>query len=150
LRRAGSRVGPGAVAPGLSGAPGLSATGLQKLLQALGGAKRRLLTETAALREVESRVRDWDAREAFQARRGQVLRSEAALRFSQALDGLEGLLRRLSHDDLGVALRTRPRGARARRLLVEICCELRYLQRAFDGGNLLLAGALATFAAPEL
>jgi hypothetical protein len=124
---------------------------LERLLGELGGAKQRLLTETAAWREVDRRVRDWDVREAFQARRSHALCTKAALRFADALDGLEALLLKLSsQDDLGATLRARPRGARTRRLQVEICSELRYLQRAFDGGNLLLASALARFATQEI
>lgn len=127
----------------------LSAAGLRRLLGELGAAKQRLLREAAALREVERRVRDWDAREAFQARRSRALRTEATLCFSRALDGLEILLGRLPRDDRGGAARARPRGLRARRLLIAICAELRYLQQAFDGGNLQLARALTRFAAHE-
>jgi hypothetical protein len=148
--RADAGAGPRSAGGPPSGGRHPATTALQRLLEELGAAKRRLLDETAALREVDRRVGAWDLRQAFQARRGHALHTEAAGRFADALDLLEGLLLRLSHDDLGAALRAQHRGPRARRLLVEICSELRYLQRAFDGGNLLLASALATFAAQPL
>jgi hypothetical protein len=150
LRRAGDSGGSG-------GSPGrLSASGpeagahgartLRLLLGELGEAKHRLLVETEVLRDVETRVRDWDLSEAFQARRGHALRLEATVRFSGALDDLHALLARLSDTRLAATLTTRPVSASKRRLLADIRSELRYLQRAFDGGNLLLANTLETFA----
>ncbi len=118
---------------------------LRLLLGELGEAKLRLLVETEALRDIESRVRGWDLAEPFQARRGHSLRVEATLRFSGALDDLHDLLVRLSDARLSPAFTTRPISPRRRRLLAEIRSELRYLQRAFDGGNLLLANTLETF-----
>lgn len=118
---------------------------LRLLLIELGEAKRRLLGETEALRAIEARVRDWDLTEAFQARRGHALRIEATVRFSGALDDLHELLARMSDARQAPALATRPLSPRRRRLLAEIRSELRYLQRAFDGGNLLLANMLETF-----
>jgi hypothetical protein len=119
---------------------------LRLLLGELGEAKHRLLVETEVLRDVETRVRDWDLSEAFQARRGHALRLEATVRFSGALDDLHALLARLSDTRLAATLTTRPVSASKRRLLADIRSELRYLQRAFDGGNLLLANTLETFA----
>ena len=127
--------------------PGPQAPGLRRLLDELGVAKGRLLTETAALREIDQRVRAWDLSQPFQARRGLALRARAAVRFAEALDALEALLGRLAREHLGGAPWTRPRSPRTRRLLLEIHAELRYLQRAFDGGSLLLANALASFSA---
>jgi hypothetical protein len=88
-----------------------------------------------------------DLGELFLARRSHLLRREVAVRFGEALDGLQALLIRLpdASTNVHVAPRAMSGGARNRRLLVAIRGELRYLQRAFDGGNLLLASALATF-----
>jgi hypothetical protein len=121
-----------------------STIGLRRLLDELGAAKHRLLAETSALRVIDRRVCDWDMGEPFQARRGRALRSTAALRFADELTRLELLLARLAREDLAAVLRARPRSPGTRRLLVGIYTELRYLQRAFDGGSLLLAHALAT------
>ncbi|HEX3697800.1 MAG TPA: hypothetical protein VH374_20670 [Polyangia bacterium] len=118
---------------------------LRLLLGELGAAKHRLLVETEALRDIETRVRGWDLSEAFQARRGHTLRVEATVRFSGALDELHDLLARLSDARLSPAFALRPISPGRRRLLTEIRSELRYLQRAFDGGNLLLANTLETF-----
>jgi hypothetical protein len=120
---------------------------LRQLLGDLGAAKRRLLAATEALRDVDTRVRAWDLSELFLARRSHLLRREVAVRFGEALDGLQALLIRLpdASTNVHVAPRAMSGGARNRRLLVAIRGELRYLQRAFDGGNLLLASALATF-----
>jgi hypothetical protein len=73
--------------------------------------------------------------------------SRFALRFSRALDGLHALLVTVTEHTQPAApgQGALPRGPRARRLLAEIRQELRYLQRAFDGGSLLLASALETF-----
>ena len=118
---------------------------LRALLGQLGEAKQRLQAETEVLRNVEGRVRGWDLAEAFQARRGHALRVEATVRFSGALDDLHGLLARLSDARLSSTLMSRPVSSGKRRLLAEIRSELRYLQRAFDGGNLLLASTLESF-----
>lgn len=121
---------------------------LRLLLGELGSAKRRLFDETEALRDIETRVRGWDLSEAFQARRGQSLRIDAAIRFGRALDDLHELLVRMSDVRLAPTFAPRPASSSRRRLLAEIRSELRYLQRAFDGGNLLLATALESFSAP--
>ena len=118
---------------------------LRLLLGELGDAKHRLLIETDALREIEFRVRGWDLAEPFQARRGHALRVEATVRFSAALDDLHDLLARLSEARLSPTFVARPISPRRRRLLAEIRNQLRYLQRAFDGGNLLLANTLESF-----
>ena len=127
--------------------PALALGSLRQLLDDLGVAKRRLLVATEALRDIDTRVRAWDLSELFQARRSRLLRREVAVRFGEALDGLQALLVRLSdaNANLRAAPRALPGGVRHRRLLVAIRSELRYLQRAFDGGNLLLASALARF-----
>ncbi|HVR61264.1 MAG TPA: hypothetical protein VMU50_05160 [Polyangia bacterium] len=121
---------------------------LRLLLGELGEAKRRLLGETEALRVIETRVREWDLSQPFQARRGRALRVEATVRFSDALDDLHELLARLSDGRQSPALAASPLSPRRRRLLAAIRSELRYLQRAFDGGNLLLANTLETFSPP--
>jgi hypothetical protein len=121
---------------------------LQQLLDELGLAKQRLLGETEALRAVDARVRSWDLGEAFLARRSRALRAEATVRFGEALDSLHLLLLRLSETNLRVAPRVLAGRAGTRRLLIAIRNELRYLQRAFDGGSLLLASTLASFSAP--
>lgn len=118
---------------------------LRLLLGELGEAKRRLLGETERLRAIEARVRDWDLGQVFQARRGRALRLEATVRFSGALGDLHVLLARLSDARRSPALAARPLSRRRRVLLAAIRSELRYLQRAFDGGNLLLANTLETF-----
>jgi hypothetical protein len=139
--RRGSRTVDGARRP--------SATSLRRILDELGAAKARLLEESTALREIEARVRAWDLREVFQARRGHALRAEGTDRFANALAGLEELLTRLARGEAAGLRRPRPWGGRTRPLLVEIHTELRYLQRAFDGGSLLLAGALASFSTQQ-
>ena len=121
---------------------------LRQLLAELGAAKRRLFDETEVLRDIEARVRGWDMSESFQARRGQALRIAAAMRFGRALDDLHGLLVRMADARMGPAFTARPTSSSRRRLVAEIRNELRYLQRAFDGGNLLLATALESFSAP--
>ena len=141
----GPKLGPAAKAPR---PPARTPDRLQELLGELGVAKRRLLSETAALRAVDARVRAWDLGEAFLARRSHTLRTEATVRFGQALDGLHELLLRLSETNLRDASGAPPRRVGSRRLLVEIRNELRYLQRAFDGGSLLLASTLASFSTP--
>ena len=97
------------------------------------------------LRAVESRLRSpsWDVCEPFMARRGRALRDEATVRFARALYALHALLAGLT--DTSVADARGPRSPVARRLLAQIRQELRYLQRAFDGGSLLLANALETY-----
>ena len=117
---------------------------LQRVLDDLGAAKQRLLDATAAMRVVDGRVRLWDLSEPFQARRSHALRAEVTVSFGAALEQLHALLQRLPEDSLGAG----PRRTRDRRLLAEIRGQLRYLQRAFDGGSLLLARALAS-ADPE-
>jgi hypothetical protein len=120
------------------------------LLAELAAAKHELVVATEALRAVEGRLRSpsWDAREPFMARRGRALHREATQRFGRALDGLHALLvsvnQRLPRATAGGAS-AQPRGPRARRLLAQIRQQLRYLQRAFDGGSMLLASALASF-----
>ena len=135
----------GGACAGARGGAGSDGRALRLLLGELGEANRRLLGETEALRAIEARVRDWDLGQAFQARRGHALRVEATVRFSGALDDLHELLARLFDGRLSPALAERPVSPRRRRLLAEIRSELRYLQRAFDGGNLLLANTLETF-----
>jgi hypothetical protein len=132
----------------LSRRPAATSQTLQQLLDELGVAKQRLLGETAALRAVDTRVRSWDLSEPFLARRSHALRAEATHRFGEALDALHVLLERLSDTPFEGMAPTAPRGARSRRLLVEIRSQLRYLQRAFDGGSLLLASALARLSTP--
>jgi hypothetical protein len=143
----GAEMRPGARSK--SAAPRSSTLGLRRLLDELGAAKSRLHAETAALREIDRRVCDWDLRQPFQARRGRALRSQAAVRFADELGGLQVLLARLSREDVAPFLRARPRSPGTRRLLVAIHTELRYLQRAFDGGSLLLAHALASVSLAE-
>ncbi len=140
----GAETRPGARSKNAAPRPQPATVGMRRLLDELGAAKRRLHTETAALRDIDRRVCTWDLCETFQARRGRALRSTAASRFADELGRLELLLTRLAREDLAAVLRARPRSPGTRRLLVGIYTELRYLQRAFDGGSLLLAHALAT------
>jgi len=137
--------GPGA--PAVTAAAGRTTAAarereLREFLARLGAAKQGLLDATAALRAVDGRVRLWDLGEPFMARRGHALRAEATARFGRALDQLHGLLQHLE-----AAPRALPRRGQSRRLLIQIRSELRYLQRAFDGGSLLLARALDSFTA---
>jgi hypothetical protein len=120
---------------------------LQGILDELETAKASLLAATEVLRTVDIRVRAWDQREAFMARRGLALREEAATRFAHALDALHGLLVRLADRGLGAAFGARLTAPGTRRLQAKIRQELRYLQRAFDGGSLLLAKTLRSFGA---
>ena len=136
---------PTAGGPDPGGRAGIDGRALRLLLGELGEAKRRLLGETEALRAIETRVREWDLAQPFQARRGRALRAEATVRFSDALDDLHDLLARLSDARRPPALVARPISPRRRRLLAAIRSELLYLQRAFDGGSLLLANTLETF-----
>jgi hypothetical protein len=138
---------PAAGGPELGARAGGDGRALRLLLGELGEAKRRLLGETEALRAIETRVREWDLSQPFQARRGRTLRVEATVRFSEALDDLHELLAGLS-DTRSPARGARPLSPRRRRLLAAIRGELRYLQRAFDGGSLLLANTLETFSPP--
>ena len=122
---------------------------LRALLIELVEAKQGLVEASRALRAVERRLRapSWDVREPFMARRGRVLCDESAACFARALDALNALLVRVTarmHADRAFAP-GEPRSPRTRRLLVQIRQELRYLQRAFDGGSILLATALERF-----
>jgi hypothetical protein len=114
---------------------------LREMLERLGAAKQSLLDATAALRAVDGRVRLWDLAQPFMARRSHALRAEATARFGGALGELHVLLQHLE-----ATPRALPRRGQSRRLLIQIRSELRYLQRAFDGGSLLLARALDSFA----
>jgi len=122
---------------------------LRALLIELAAAKHRLFEASRALRAVERRLRapSWDAREPFMARRGRTLCDESTAGFARALDALNALLvrvtARMQADRVFAPGEARSPGTR--RLLVEIRQELRYLQRAFDGGSLLLATALERF-----
>jgi hypothetical protein len=120
---------------------------LEAILDELATAKANLMTATEALRAVDTRVRGWDLCEAFMARRGTVLRDEATTQFAHALDALHGLLVRLADRSLGATFATRLSAPGKRRLEAKIRQELRYLQRAFDGGSLLLARTLRSFGA---
>jgi hypothetical protein len=130
---------------------GAAAGALRQVLEQLSVAKRELRAASEALRAVEGRLRSpfWDLRAPFMARRGRALHDEATLRFSRALDGLHALLVSVTERTLpgsgGGGGSAPPRGPRVRRLLAEIRQELRSMQRAFDGGSLLLASALETF-----
>jgi hypothetical protein len=130
----------------LSGrASGTPAARLRQVLEQLSAAKQLLLKETEALRVVDTRVRSWDLSEPFLARRSHALRAEATARFGEALDRLHDLLLRVS--DGGLGGKSPARSSQSRKLMVEIRNELRYLQRAFDGGSVLLASTLETFGA---
>jgi hypothetical protein len=119
------------------------------VLAELVAAKQELATTAHALRAVEARLRSpsWDARESFMARRGRALHGEATQRFGQALDRLHALLVSVNErlPPGAPAPAGQPRSPRARRLMAQIRQQLRYLQRAFDGGSMLLASALASF-----
>jgi hypothetical protein len=121
--------------------------GLREALDRLVAAKANLGGASEALRAVEHRVSapSWDVREPFMARRGRALRAEATARFASALDALHTLLATVTAHALPEGALRASRSPRARRLLVEIRHELRCLQRAFDGGSLLLARALDAF-----
>jgi hypothetical protein len=125
--------------PGRRPAAAASSRVLQRILDELATAKTSLAAASDVLRSVDARVRSWDLREPFLARRGLMLRDEAATRFAQALDALHELLVRLADRSLAPAFASRLRAPRTRTLQVKIRQELRYLQRAFDGGSLLLA-----------
>jgi hypothetical protein len=114
------------------------------VLQQLSAAKQLLLAETEALRAIDSRVRSWDLSEPFLARRSHALRAEATARFGHALDRLHDLLLQVSEGRLFA--KPSVQSQRSRKLMIEIRNELRYLQRAFDGGSVLLAATLETFA----
>jgi hypothetical protein len=120
---------------------------LQGILDELETAKARLLAVTEGLRAIDTRVGSWDQREAFMARRGLMLREEATEQFACALDALHELLVRLADRSLGPAFASRLSAPRTRKLQAKIRQELRYLQRAFDGGSLLLAKTLRSFGA---
>src|SRR5262249_54283961 len=127
--------------------PVRSQRALQTLLDELGAARAMLDEATAAMRDVDARVRSWDRAKpkGFLARRARVLHDEATTRFARSLDGLHALLVRLADKSLGPALSSRLRAPRTRRMQARIRQELRGLQRAFDGGGALLARSIETF-----
>jgi hypothetical protein len=128
--------------PGRRPATSVSARLLEGVLGELAVAKAGLAAASDLLRGIDARVRTWDLTEPFQARRGRALREETAALFARALDVLHELLVRLADRSLAPAFVSRLSAPRKRRLQAKIRQELRYLQRAFDGGSLLLARTL--------